>query len=182
MSGAWIHVTLGTPAASTVIHGVWLRRSDPEMPLPVLEPVPTSVQRPTRASQPSTKIEESAAPPPAHAAIGPLTPGASERSKATELMASSPVAEPRPAHAVPFQRRTYTRRKPSASLVSPQPSTGARSRPMIMYGRFMRLMKASTDQPPSLLMPPGPPRPAPAAVAGTAGPIGTHAVPFQVTA
>ena len=83
---------------------------------------------------------------------------------------------------MPFQRRTYMRRKPSASLVSPQPSTGARSRPMIMYGRFMRLMKASTDQPPSLLMPPGPPRPAPAAVAGTAGPIGTHAVPFQVTA
>ena len=53
-SGAWIHVTLGVPAGSTVIHGVWLRRCVPETPVPVPEPVPTSLQRPTRESQPST--------------------------------------------------------------------------------------------------------------------------------
>ena len=54
MSGASIHVTLGRPAASSVIHGVKPRRVGPEMPVPVAEPLPTSVQRPTRASQPST--------------------------------------------------------------------------------------------------------------------------------
>src|SRR6266850_1465667 len=48
-----------------------------EMPVLEAEPLPTSVQRPTRASQPRTKIDELVPPPPAHAAIGPLRPGAS---------------------------------------------------------------------------------------------------------
>src|SRR5882672_2550492 len=80
VSGASIHATLGVPAASTVIHGVKPCLVGPEMPVLEAEPVPTSVQRPTRASQPRTKIDELVPPPPAHAAIGPLRPGASEMS------------------------------------------------------------------------------------------------------
>jgi len=111
--------------------GVWSRFAPPEIPVPVPEPIPTSFQWPVVESNARTKIDESRPPPPAHAAIGPFRPGAREMSKTAEDLASSPVAEPRPCHAVPFQRRTYMRRKASMSLVSPQPSTGAPSRAMI---------------------------------------------------
>ena len=41
--------------------------------------------------------------------------------------------------ALPLQRRTYMWRKPSIPSVEPQPRTGAPSRAMITYGRFIRL-------------------------------------------